>query len=110
MIALAVALQLAVSTPVQGDSAVRAVQAVQAVQADAVFGADKLQHFAMSYAITSFAFAGSRNESVAVATAAAAGIAKELYDHSKGRPLSVLDLLWDAAGIAVGFAIIRQAR
>ena len=82
---------------------------------DAWFGADKFKHFAMSYAITAFAFAGARSifdsdasAGVALAAGATAGLLKEFYDRSRGRPFSARDIVWDAAGIAVGFVMVRQ--
>ena len=82
---------------------------------DAWLGTDKFRHFAMSYAITGFAFAGSRflfDEDVsfglAIAAGSTAGLLKEIYDRSRGRPFSKRDLVWDAAGIAVGAIMVRQ--
>ncbi|MGQ0561338.1 MAG: hypothetical protein ACT443_05635 [Gemmatimonadota bacterium] len=109
MIAIALALQIAAAMPEYGDSALRAMRAESAMEArDAFFGADKFQHAGMSYAVTSFAFAGTRNEAAAIATGAAAGILKEFYDRAQGRPFSALDLVWDAIGIALGFVMVKQ--
>jgi uncharacterized protein YfiM (DUF2279 family) len=89
--------------------------AAPARPADAWFGADKFKHFAMSYAITAFAFAGARSVldgdtslGLAVAAGSAAGLMKEFYDRARGRPFSARDLAWDAAGIALGFVMVRQ--
>jgi uncharacterized protein YfiM (DUF2279 family) len=77
---------------------------------DAWVGQDKFQHAGMSYAITSFAFAGTSNEGAAIASASVIGILKEVYDRKNGRPFSIKDLLWDAAGIALGYVVIKQTR
>ena len=86
-----------------------------AVPPDAWLGADKFKHFAMSYAVTAFAFAGARSLfdddaslGLAIAAGSAAGLLKEFYDRARGRPFSKRDLVWDAAGVALGFVIVRQ--
>jgi len=86
-----------------------------AVAADRWFGDDKLQHFTMSFAATSFAFATARSigvgEPAAPAGAAAAlvaGIAKEVWDVRGGGSFSLRDLVWDAAGILAGYALARS--
>jgi len=78
---------------------------------------DKLKHFTMSYGITMFAYAGGRmladhNTSTALAIGAGvtAGILKEFYDRSRDKPFSLRDLTWDVAGIAAGYALIKNAR
>ena len=77
---------------------------------DAWLAPDQLQHASMSYAVTAFSFSVTSSESAAVASAALTGILKEIYDVRKGRKFSAKDLIWDAAGIAIGYAIIKQAR
>ena len=99
MIAFALALQVAVATP----DTVR-------LEADAWLGADKFKHAAMSYAVTSFAFAGTDNDAAAIAAGAAAGILKEIYDKKQTQRFSFRDLLWDAVGIALGYAVFRQTK
>lgn len=81
------------------------------------FGADKFQHFAMSYAITAFAYAGTRtlfdrdaSLGVAIAAGSAAGLLKEFRDRSVGQPFSFRDLVWDAAGVALACVVVRQTR
>ena len=93
--------------------AVSAVCAVFAVSADSVpraadrwVSADKFQHAAMSYSITAFSFGATRSEPASIASAAVAAIAKEIYD----KRFSFKDLIWDAVGIAAGYAVIKQAR
>jgi uncharacterized protein YfiM (DUF2279 family) len=80
-------------------------------------GEDKLKHFAMSYMITTFSFAAARtvtghdaSVTVGIAVAAAAGIAKEIYDKRDKRRFSFRDLLWDAAGITIGTLVAQQTR
>jgi uncharacterized protein YfiM (DUF2279 family) len=90
-------------------------QAEPAPTPDAWLGADKFKHFAMSYAVTAFAFGGARSLfdddvslGLAIAAGSAAGLLKEFYDRSRGRPFSRRDLVWDAAGVALGFVMVRQ--
>lgn len=84
---------------------------------DRWLGEDKLKHFTMSYGITAFAYAGARTAAghdasvgVAIGAGAAAGILKELYDRTHGRPFSLRDLLWDAAGVAAGYVMIKNTK
>jgi len=79
---------------------------------------DKAQHLAMSYALTTFGYAGariggmsSRNASAAaIGAAAAAGVAKELLDRHRGGIFSYRDLVADALGIAAGVLVISATR
>ena len=86
-----------------------------APERDAWLGEDKFKHFAMSFAVTAFAFAGARSVfdadtslGFAIATGSTAGLLKEFYDRARGRPFSKRDLVWDAAGVAVGVIMARQ--
>jgi uncharacterized protein YfiM (DUF2279 family) len=86
-------------------------------RADAWLAEDKLQHFGMSFAATAFTYAGARTllepeASLVVAgtTALLAGIAKEVHDARAGRWFSVKDLVWDAAGVALGLTFVHQIR
>jgi len=81
-----------------------------AQEGDAWLGADKFKHAAMSYAITAYTFAATDSEPAAVASAAIAGILKEVYDRKRGSLFSVRDLLWDAVGVALGYATVKQTR
>jgi len=99
MIAFALVLQLAVATP----------DTVK-LEADAWLGNDKFKHAAMSYTVTSFAFAATSNDAAAIATGAAAGILKEIYDRRHTQRFSFRDLVWDAFGIALGYAIFKQTK
>lgn len=127
MIAWLVAAQLLAAPAVQADSgAVSAMSATRAVEqdsaqsarnqrpvvpeSDAWLGADKFKHAAMSYAITAYTFAATDSEPAAVASAAIAGILKEIYDRRRGSLFSVRDLLWDAAGVALAYAVVKQTR
>ena len=92
-----------------------AAVAAQAPPPDVWFGDDKLRHFAMSIATATFAYAAARTAGAddvalpgALAVAAAAGVGKEVYDRRIGRPFSLRDLAWDALGVAVGYAFLRQ--
>jgi uncharacterized protein YfiM (DUF2279 family) len=85
--------------------------------ADRWVGEDKLKHFAMSYVTTAFAYAGARSVMTAdastrsaIAAGIAAGVLKEVYDHAHAKPFSARDLIWDVAGVALGYVIVKQAR
>jgi uncharacterized protein YfiM (DUF2279 family) len=78
---------------------------------------DKLKHFTMSYGITMFAYAGGRmltghntSAGLALGASGSAGILKEIYDRKHDKPFSLRDLTWDLAGIAAGYALIKNAR
>jgi uncharacterized protein YfiM (DUF2279 family) len=85
---------------------------------DRWFGEDKQRHFAMSFFVTSFGHAAARMAGLdadvatlsGVVVAGAAGLGKEIHDRRGGGIFSVKDLVWDAAGIAVGAVLVRQAR
>jgi uncharacterized protein YfiM (DUF2279 family) len=114
MIAFVLALQVMAAPIAPADTAaVRASSLPEATlvpEADAWLGADKFKHAAMSYAITAYTFAATDSEPAAVATAALSGILKEIYDRKRGSLFSFRDLVWDAAGIALGYAIVKQTR
>ncbi len=85
---------------------------------DAWFAEDKLRHFFLSFAVTGMAFGTIRTTGLdgapalllAGAAAGAAGLWKEFYDRSIGRPFSRKDLVWDGLGIAAGLILASQAR
>jgi uncharacterized protein YfiM (DUF2279 family) len=85
---------------------------------DAWFAEDKLKHYFMSLAATNLAYGGARLVGLerrpalfaAAGAAGAAGLWKEWYDHHRGRPFSVRDLVWDAAGVATGVVAMRATR
>jgi len=75
---------------------------------------DKFLHFSVSAAITGFSYySGARTfdlelgtaKTVSVSLTALIGISKELYDHKRKGQFSWKDLLWDGAGIAVGYLL-----
>jgi uncharacterized protein YfiM (DUF2279 family) len=77
---------------------------------DRMLSEDKFKHAGMSFAITSFSYAATENKAAAVSAAVTAGLLKELYDRRHKRPFSVKDLMWDAAGIALGYVMIKQVK
>jgi uncharacterized protein YfiM (DUF2279 family) len=85
---------------------------------DAWLGEDKARHFGVSYALVMTGAAGARVVGLdrdaalvaAVAGAAAAGLAKEVFDARRGGPFSLRDLVADAAGIAAAVLVVRAAR
>jgi len=85
---------------------------------DRWFAEDKMRHFAMAFATTSFGHAGARalgaDADVATAIGAAAtivaSIGKEVYDRRTGGIFSARDLVWDAAGIVLGVIMLENAR
>jgi hypothetical protein len=87
-------------------------------KADAWLGADKFQHFWMSYAVTAFAFgalraAGADGETAlhaALPVAAVAGIGKEVSDRRRGEIFSLRDLVADGLGIAAAYFLLREVR
>jgi uncharacterized protein YfiM (DUF2279 family) len=90
----------------------------EAGEVDAWLGADKFQHFGMSFAITAYGFGAARTAGldtgaalrVALPVAAAAGVGKEIHDRGRGGPFSVRDLVADALGIAAAWLILREVR
>jgi uncharacterized protein YfiM (DUF2279 family) len=85
---------------------------------DRWFAADKARHFMLSFGVVGFTFAGLRTAGMdrpsanvaAVVAAAGAGLGKELSDLRRGRGFSFRDLVWDAAGIAVGALLMQNTR
>lgn len=84
---------------------------------DAWLAEDKLRHFALSFAATEMAYGAARvglDHGTAVPTAAGAalaiGLAKEVRDVRTGGSLSLKDLAWDLAGVALGVALVRRIR
>ena len=71
--------------------------------ADEWTGKDKQLHFAVSAALGVAAYSQTHDRGKAFAWAITPGILKELVDsQSEGNQFSVKDLVWDAAGAAVG--------
>jgi uncharacterized protein YfiM (DUF2279 family) len=86
---------------------------------DRFFGEDKFQHFFTSFLATSLAASGARIAGashdtsllIGAGTGTAIGLAKELHDaRNPNETASVLDLVWDAGGVAFATAIVAQAR
>lgn len=78
---------------------------------------DKLRHFAMSFAATTFAYAGARTALdpdpaavLAGIAALAAGFGKELHDARSGRGFSPRDMVWNAAGAALALTLVSHIR
>ncbi|HUG42142.1 MAG TPA: hypothetical protein VMM12_16860 [Longimicrobiales bacterium] len=76
---------------------------------------DKLQHFSLSFGATAMGYGGARfllEPDAALVTAGATalglGIAKELMDVRSGAWFSVKDLVWDAAGVALGLTFAHR--
>ena len=82
------------------------------------FGADKVKHFLMSALVHSAAHSVVRSAGMGRPGAQAAGMTaamtvgfwKELHDRRSGKPFSVADLLWDAAGAASAAALLNRSR
>ncbi|HSJ25116.1 MAG TPA: DUF2279 domain-containing protein [Longimicrobiales bacterium] len=98
---------------IRGPATAAAVQV-----ADPWLGADKFQHFWMSYAVTAFVFAGTRMAGaetdaalhIAVPAATLVGVAKEVHDRRSGGRFSVRDLVADGLGVAAAFFLLREVR
>lgn len=90
-------------------------QPVPAASDDRWVAEDKLQHFAMSFAVTGMTYGGGRlaldpapARAVAAGVTLSLGVGKELTDARRGGPFSVKDLAWDAAGVALGFVFAQR--
>lgn len=88
-----------------------------APQEDLWLAEDKIRHFTVSTAATTMGYGAARialdrDEALlaATATALALGVGKEVVDLRRGGPFSLKDLVWDAAGIAVGVALVHRIR
>ena len=100
----------------RGDPVPRAASIpVHAVAPDRWVAEDKLRHLAMSFTVTHMAYGAARvaldpdpATASAIAIAAILGVGKEVVDRRGGGPFSVRDLVWDAAGIALGLALVRE--
>ncbi len=87
--------------------------------ADRFFGEDKFQHFFTSFLTTSLAASGARLAGashdtsllIGAGTGMTIGLAKELHDaRNPAETASVLDLVWDAGGVAFATAIVAQVK
>jgi len=94
------------------------VEIEPAATSDDWFAEDKLRHFFLSLAATGLGYGAARTLGlghrpaavVAGATAAGAGVWKELDDHRAGRRFSPKDLAWDGLGILAGILLASQTR
>lgn len=86
---------------------------------DAWLGEDKLQHFFVSFAVTSLSTSGARmagldarpSLAVGAGVGAGAGILKEVRDARRpGGFASARDLVWDFAGVGAAVAVNARAR
>lgn len=86
---------------------------------DRWMGEDKMKHFVTSFAATTISASGARligmdartSAWVGAGSGATLGILKEVKDHrdSAGQA-SMRDIVWDAAGVAAGTAVMLQVR
>lgn len=88
---------------------------VPATVEDRWLAEDKLQHFAMSFAVTGMAYGAGRAvlepdpaRSAALGLALVLGLGKELADVRRGDGFSLKDLAWDAAGVALGIIFVQR--
>lgn len=90
---------------------------VSADSGDVWTGRDKVKHFVLSAFVHSVAFSVSRAVMdrrgagvIGAGAVAGAGIVKEVLDRRAGRPFSLRDLAWGAAGGAASAALMNGAR
>lgn len=84
---------------------------------DRWFGPDKWKHFAAAAVIQSVGYAAFRQNDTprpvalwrATAVTSSISLGKEWFDRHQGRPFSVRDLAWDAAGAGTATLAIIQA-
>lgn len=91
--------------------------ALAAIPDDRWFAEDKARHFALSFAATAFAYGASRFAAspddarlAAGGVGIALGVGKEIVDVRRGTYFSLKDLVWDAAGVALGLALANGIR
>ncbi len=86
---------------------------------DRWIGEDKMKHFFTSFVATSITARAARAAGLDVRSSAwvgagagtAVGVWKEIRDQRRrDASASVRDLVWDAAGVAAGAAVMRQVR
>jgi uncharacterized protein YfiM (DUF2279 family) len=83
-----------------------------------LFGADKVKHFFASAFVQSLGYSAARvtginranAQIVAGVSTAGVGLLKEMYDKRNGKPFSVGDLLWDAAGATAAASLLNGTR
>jgi uncharacterized protein YfiM (DUF2279 family) len=85
---------------------------------DRWFGVDKVKHLFMSAFVQSAAFSAARAAKLSVSNAQSAagvatgvvGIGREIHDKRLGKPFSLKDLTWDAAGAVAAAALLNKTR
>lgn len=96
----------------------QAPHVVQQVKEDHWLGSDKFRHVWVSFAVTSFTFAGASAAgidgdaalTIAIPVGAIAGLGKEVHDRRRGEIFSARDLVADAVGIAAAWFLLREVR
>ena len=91
---------------------------IHARSPDPWFGEDKLRHFFLAFAATSFVYAAASTAGVdrrpglvaAGAAGLASGVGKEAVDRARGGEFSLKDLVWDAAGVAAAVLLLSGTR
>ena len=93
------------------------VIAFAADSGDSWIGRDKVKHFVLSAFVHSVAFSVTRSaadrsvaQGVAAGAVLGAGALKEVLDRRAGRPFSVRDMVWGAAGGAASASLMNGAR
>ena len=66
------------------------------------FEQDKQKHAAVGAGIATLATLITQDRAIGISVAAAAGVAKELYDYSQGGKFSPADVVWTVAGGIAG--------
>ena len=82
------------------------------------FGADKVKHFLMSALIQSTTYSAARAAGVQRSTSqtlggvatGTVGILKEVHDKRVGKPFSIQDLVWDAAGGVAAASLLNGTK
>lgn len=66
------------------------------------FEQDKRAHFAVGAGLAALATVIAQDRAMGVGAAVMAGVAKELYDRSRGGKFSTADVMWTVAGGLAG--------
>jgi len=78
------------------------------------FGSDKILHLTYSIGITGitnhimteeFGVDASRSQVISISLTSVIGLGKELYDLRLKKRFSLVDLVWDLAGIGLGYLL-----
>jgi len=82
--------------------------------ATSFFGPDKILHFTYSAGMTGISHHVMRNQfdlsketsrTLTISLVSTTGIGKELFDLKQKKQFSIEDLIWDLAGIGVGYLL-----